>query len=89
MNPRHCTLYSGGAPGAEAAFGACAERYGVHEVNFTCAGHAIERERGVRVLSEQELLNGDVSLDYVSKLMHRRYTDAPTIRLDGMTVAGL
>src|SRR5690242_10238362 len=80
MNPRDCTLYSGGAAGAEADFGACAERYGVEEVNFTFEGHILERQRGVRVLSEQELLNGDVSLDYVSKLMHRRYTDAPTIR---------
>jgi hypothetical protein len=80
MNPRDCTLYSGGAAGAEADFGVCAERYGVNEVNFTCAGHGIARQRGVRLLSEQELLHGDVSLDYVSKLMHRRYTDAPTIR---------
>ena len=31
--------FSGGAPGAEAAFGACAERHGVEEVNFTFEGH--------------------------------------------------
>ena len=30
---------SGGAPGAEAAFGEAAERYGVEEVNFTFDGH--------------------------------------------------
>ena len=30
---------SGGAPGAEAAFGACAEQYGIDEVNFTFEGH--------------------------------------------------
>jgi hypothetical protein len=73
-------LFSGGAPGAEAAFGACAERHGVEEVNFTFDGHNIERLRGVRVLNHEELLAGDVSLEYVSRLMNRRYTESPTIR---------
>jgi hypothetical protein len=73
-------LYSGGAAGAEAEFGACAERHGVEEVNFTFDGHPIVRHRGVRVLNHEELQAGDVSLEYVSRLMHRRYTDAPTIR---------
>jgi len=80
MNARDCILFSGGAPGAEAAFGACAERHGVEEVNFTFDGHKIDRGRGVRVLNHEELQNGDVSLEYVSRLMQRRYTDAPTIR---------
>jgi len=80
MNAGDCILFSGGAPGAEAEFGACAERHGVEEVNFTFDGHRIERHRGVRVLNHEELQNGDVSLAYVSNLMHRRYTDAPTIR---------
>jgi hypothetical protein len=38
------------------------------------------RHRGVRVLNHEELQSGDISLEYVSRLMHRRYTDAPTIR---------
>ncbi len=80
MNPRDSILFSGGAPGAETQFGACAERHGVEEVNFTFDGHRIERRRGVRVLNHEELQNGDVSLEYVSRLMHRRYSDAPTIR---------
>ena len=80
MTPSDCILFSGGAPGAEAAFGACAERHGVEEVNFTFEGHKIERHRGVRVLNHEELLNGDVSLEYVSRLMHRRYVEGPTIR---------
>ena len=80
MTARDCILFSGGAPGAEARFGDCAERHGVEEVNFTFDGHRIERHRGVRVLNHEELLAGDVSLAYVSRLMHRRYTDAPTIR---------
>ena len=80
MKASDCILFSGGAPGAEAEFGACAERHGVEEVNFTFEGHRIVRHRGVRVLNHEELQNGDVSLEYVSRLMQRRYTDAPTIR---------
>jgi hypothetical protein len=80
MKPDDTILFSGGAPGAEAAFGAAAERHGVEEVNFTFAGHRLARERGIRVLNHEELAAGDVSLEYVSRLMQRRYTDAPTIR---------
>jgi hypothetical protein len=80
MNRAETILFSGGAPGAEAAFGACAERHGVEEVNFTFDGHKIERHRGVRVLNHEELQNGDVSLEYVARLLNRRYTDSPLIR---------
>jgi len=80
MKSDECILFSGGAKGAEAAFGACAEKSGVEEVHFTFEGHPIERRHGVRVLNHEELQAGDVSLAYVSKLMHRRYADAPTIR---------
>jgi hypothetical protein len=80
MDARDCILFSGGAHGAEAEFGACAERHRVEEVNFTFDGHKIARQRGVRVLNHEELQNGDVSLAYVSRLMHRRFADAPTIR---------
>ena len=80
MQPSESSLFCGGAPGAEATFGACAERHGGEEVNFTFDGHRIQRHRGVRMLNHEELLGGDVSLEYVSGLMHRRYTDSPTIR---------
>jgi hypothetical protein len=80
MKPSDCILFSGGAPGAEAYFGACAERHGVEEVHFTFDGHKIDRHLGVRVLNHEELLAGDVSLQYVSRLMHRRYTEGPTLR---------
>jgi hypothetical protein len=80
MKSSDCILFSGGAPGAEAGFGACAERHGVEEVNFTFDGHKIDRHRGVRVLNHEELLMGDVSLEYVAKLMRRRYTEGPTLR---------
>ena len=80
MKASDCILFSGGAPGAEAAFGACAERRGIEEVNFTFEGHSIARSRGVRMLNHEELQAGDVSLEYVARLMHRRYTESPTIR---------
>lgn len=80
MDRAETILFSGGAPGAEAAFGAAAEAWGIEEVNFTFEGHRIERHRGVRVLNHEELNAGDVSLAYVSRLMHRRYTDSPTLR---------
>ena len=80
MKPSECVLYSGGLKGAEAAFGGTAERYGVEEVNFTFEGHVIERSRGLRTLSHSELKQGDVSLAYVSKLMHRRYPDTEYIK---------
>ena len=80
MNASECILFSGGAPGAEARFGDCAERHGVEEVNFTFDGHKIERHRGIRVLNHEELLAGDVSLEYVPRLLQRRYVEGPTLR---------
>jgi len=75
-----CTLFSGAAQGAEAEFGAAAERHGIEEVNFTFEGHSDARTRGIRVLTHRELEHGDVSLAYVSKLMHRRYPDTPLFK---------
>ncbi len=80
MNPADCILYSGGAPGAEAEFGANAERVGIEEVNFSFEGHSNVRQRGLRILNHEELENGDVSLEYVSKLMNRRYSQGPMFR---------
>jgi hypothetical protein len=80
LNPKESTLFSGGANGAEAEFGANAERFGVEEVNFTFEEHQIGRSRGVRVLTSAELKKGDVSLSYVSNLMHRNYPNTPLFR---------
>ena len=80
MNKTDFILFSGAAAGAEAEFGSSAERHGIEEVNFTFDGHKDVRSRGIRVLNHEELQSGDVSLEYVSRLMHRRYTDSPTIR---------
>ncbi|HWP65080.1 MAG TPA: hypothetical protein VNO26_04095 [Candidatus Limnocylindria bacterium] len=80
MKPEDCVLFSGAAQGAEAAFGEAAERAGIAEVNFTFEGHSDARQRGLRVLTPAELRHGDVSLSYVSRLMHRKYPDTPLFR---------
>ena len=80
MKADECVLYSGAARGAEAAFGAAAEKHGIDEVNFTFEGHTNSRTRGIRVLTHEELKHGDVSLEYVSRLMNRRYHDTALMR---------
>ena len=75
-----CTLYSGGAHGAEAAFGEAAERWGVREVNYTFDGHVQTRTRGAHPLTEQELAAGEVSLAYVSRRLRRGYGEGSMIR---------
>ena len=74
------TLFSGGAQGAENQFGKLAEYHGLSEVNFTFDGHKIDRTRGVRVLTDEELIRKDVSLTYVSKLLGRKFTNAEKMR---------
>lgn len=80
LRPQECTLYSGGAHGAEAAFGEAAERWGVKEVNFTFDGHVQARTRGAHPLTEQELAAGEVSLAYVSRRLRRGYGEGSMIR---------
>ena len=80
MRREDVILFSGGTQGTEAEFGACAERFGIEEVNLSFDGHNPTRTRGLRVLNHEELNAGDVSLAYVSRLMNRRYPDTPTFR---------
>ncbi len=80
LHPANCTLFSGGAAGTESFFGSQAEHYGIQEVNFSFDGHQVERTRGLRMLTTDELQLKDVSLSYVSKLLRREYTRAPIFR---------
>ena len=80
LDPKQCVLFSGGAAGTEQFFGAQAEAWGIEEVNYSFDGHQIERKRGVRVLTSEELALKDVSLTYVSRLMGREFTKAPLFR---------
>jgi hypothetical protein len=74
MKPEQMTLFSGASRGAEAEFGRWAEHFGIQEVNYSFEGHANERTRGLHELSREELIKGDVSLHYVSRLLSRNYT---------------
>ena len=79
--PAKFRLLSGGSRGAESQFGVCAERWGAREVNFSFEGHRyLERSRGVVVLSERELNQGDFSLVYASQRLNRKLTDIPFVR---------
>lgn len=80
MQSESYTLFSGGAQGAENQFGKLAEYHGIGEVNYTFEGHKIERTRGVRVLTDEELKQKDVSLTYVAKLLNRKFTNAEKMR---------
>jgi len=74
-------LHSGGAKGAEAAFGEVAERYGIAETTFSFEGHGSRvRDRGLRLLTESELRTGDVSLRYVSHHLGREFPSTPLVR---------
>jgi len=74
------TLYSGGHKGTESEFGKQAQAWGIEEVNFSFAGHKIERDQGVRILSPEELDKGNVSMEIVSARMGRKFAKAETIR---------
>lgn len=74
MKAETMTLYCGATRGAEAEFGRWAEQFGIEEVNYSFDGHLNERTRGLHVLGREELIAGDVSLQYVSRLLNRNYT---------------
>ena len=79
LDPKQC-VFQRRAAGTEQFFGAQAEAWGIEEVNYSFDGHQIERKRGVRVLTSEELALKDVSLTYVSRLMGREFTKAPLFR---------
>jgi len=71
------TMLSGGARGAEAAFGACAETWGLAEIHVSFAGRDPERKRGLVNLTDAELSQGAVSSVYVQARMNRRFPSTP------------
>ena len=77
---KNITIYSGGHKGAEAEFGKQAEAWGIPEVNFTYEGNTPERSKNLRVLTQDELKKGDISMEIVSKRMGRTYAKADKIR---------
>jgi archaellum biogenesis ATPase FlaH len=80
-DPRRYRLISGGNRGAEAEFGACAERWGLTEVNYTFEGHRLlDRQRGLVTLDDAELRKGDFSLINASRRLHRTLSEIPLVR---------
>lgn len=80
-SPGSFTLLATGSPGAEEEFGACAERWGVREVNFTFGGRqGLARTRGLAELTEEELRLGEVSAAYVKAHLHRAFPESAELR---------
>ena len=74
-------MFSGAAAGAEAEFGASAERHGIEEVNFTFDGHNGARGGGhSRAEPRRAAGRRREPRACKSRLMNRRYTDSPTLR---------
>jgi hypothetical protein len=78
--PDQFTFYGGGHRGTEAEFGRLAEQYGIKEINYSFEGHQPERDKGLRVLSSEELKKGDISMEIVSLRMNRNYSHVDKIR---------
>jgi len=76
----NCTLFSGGLKGAETVFGEAAEKWSIKEVNFSYEGQKITRDKNIKVLSDDELKRGDISMELVSKMMSRTYYETDKIR---------
>jgi len=82
MDVAKCAVFTSGLKGAEAAFGEEAIKFGQDECVLTFAGHQISRHDAPNIvtLSEAELQRGDISMEIVSRMMHRTYYGADKIR---------
>lgn len=80
MSNKEYNFYSGGLKGAEEAFGECAQKHGINEINFSFEGHTPSRNKNITVLSEGDLKKGNISMEIVSVRMGRRYAQADKIR---------
>ena len=92
MEAMDVTLFSGATHGTEAEFGRQAEAFGAQEVNYSFEGHVNARIRGLHALSREELITGDMSLTYVSKLLNRNFTFGKSTRhaaVEGMRYSGV
>ena len=79
-DPSEFVLHSGGAKGTEAEFGACAEKWGLVEKNFSYKGREVVRSRGLVLLSAQELKQGAVSHAYLQAHLHREFSKDPDFK---------
>ena len=82
MTVARCTVFTSGLKGAEAAFGEEAARWGQDECVLTFSGRQHDRPeaKNIVTMSEEDLSRGDISMEIVSKMMHRSYYGADKIR---------
>lgn len=80
LNPHNMRFYSGGHKGAEAAFGAQAQKYGIREINFAYPGQMVARSNGLTVLGPEALKKGAISMEIVSRRMGRTFSREAEIR---------
>jgi len=78
--PGQYTLLSGGARGAECCFGENAEKWGLTEIHYSFEERPVGRERGITLLSEDELSQGAVISRYLRDHMNRTYPDTPLFK---------
>lgn len=77
LDPKKITVYSDGHKGTEEYFGITAEKWGMEEVIFNFEGHEICRDRGLKILSDEELSRSGVSPDIIKKSMEREFATTP------------
>ena len=77
LDPKTITLYTGGHKGTEEYFGETSEKWGIQEVTFNFEGHEISRERGLKILSDEELSCGGVGPDIIKKRLERDFARTP------------
>lgn len=71
--PSQFHVIHGGHKGAEAEFGAAAERWNVPETTLSFEGHRMDRAKNVEVLDDGTLSRGSVSMEFVFQEMGRRF----------------
>ncbi len=80
LKPEDVTMYTGGHRGTEEYFGTAAEKLGLKEVTFNFEGHEISREKGLVILSDEDLIKGAVSPDIIDKRMDRSFAKTPLMQ---------
>lgn len=77
LEPDKVIVYTGGHRGTEEYFGQSAQKWGMQEVTFNFAGHKISREKGLKILSDEELIRGAVGPDIIKKRLEREFAQTP------------
>ena len=80
LETKSVTIYTGGHRGTEEYFGQAAEKLGIKEVTFNFEGHEISRDKGLVLLSDEELKRGAVSPDIIDKRMDRSFAKTPMMQ---------